>query len=233
MPLAPPYKTYRETGDPQHLPAPGFAPYASGVQPSPFGEGAYFWARFAELLAKRENIPVLIYNAAFGGTSLEHWSKSAQGIFFEHTFVRAKIRMPYINLRNVLTKYAPLTGLRAILADQGQNDWPEKDENKVFGYYETWVKQARADLAHPELAIVVNRQTPFLRDQAIRKAQERMIASPHCFPGPDYDRLAPEDRPDAIHLGLSGEAKAAEMWAAALDRNFFERSVPWIPKWEK
>jgi hypothetical protein len=54
-----------------------------------------------------------------------------------------------------------------------------------------------------------------------------MIATPHCFAGPDYDRLASEDRPDAIHLGISGEAKAAAMWAEALDATFFQRSEPW------
>ena len=116
-----------------------------------------------------------------------------------------------------------------ILADQGANDWPEKNADVIFAYYETWVRQARADLHHPELAIVVNRHTPFFRDRAVRQAQERMLATSFCFPGPDYDRFAPEDRPDQIHLGASGEMKAATMWAEALNTDFFERSQPWLP----
>jgi hypothetical protein len=225
---SPAYQSYINSGDPKDLPEPGFAHYGRDVQPSPFGEGTYFWARFGELIAQREKVPVLIYNAAFGGTSLEHWAKSARGERFEHTFVKSAIRMPYINLRNTLSKYVPLTGVRAILADQGQNDWPNKDEAQVFGYYDTWVRQARADLGFPELAIVVNRQTPFLRDTAIRHVQERMIATPHCFAGPDYDQLAPEDRPDSIHLGASGCAKAATMWVDALNAEFFKSAQPFL-----
>ena len=226
---AAPYQTYLQTGDPQHLPAPGFAHYGTGVSPAPFGSGNYFWSKFGEHVARKENVPVLIYNAAFGGTSLEHWAKSSQNIQFEHSFVKASIRMPYINLLNTLKKYVPLTGLRAVLADQGQNDWPEKNEELVFQNYLTWVKQARADLGHDELAIVVNRQTPFLRDAQIRRVQERMIKTPHCFAGPDYDTLTKEARPDTIHLGLSGQVEAAKLWADALDAQFFQSSKPWLP----
>lgn len=223
------YQQYILTGDIMQLPLPGFVHFDSNVQPAPFGHGTYFWARFSELVAKRENVPVLFYNAAFGGTSLEHWAKSAQGIRFEHSFVRSGIRMPYINLHNALTYYIPLTGLRAILADQGQNDWPENDANKVYDYYCTFVQQARSDLGDPSLAVVVNRQTPFLRCTQIRQAQERMIAVPNCFPGPDYDLLAREDRPDEIHLGASGAAKAAEMWATAVSGEFLRKAIPWTP----
>ncbi len=223
------YKKYLETGDPAYLPTPGFVHYGEGIKPAPFGNGNYFWSAFGELVVKKQNVPVLIYNAAFGGTSLEHWAKSAQNIPFQHSFVKSHIRMPYINLRNTLTKYIPLTGIRAVLADQGQNDWPEKNEELVFQNYLTFIKQARMDLGHPELAFVINRQTPFLRDQQIRRVQERMIQTPHCFPGPDYDKLAPDARPDAIHLGLQGQQQAARFWAEALDENFFRKATPWLP----
>jgi len=55
-----------------------------------------------------------------------------------------------------------------------------------------------------------------------------MIATPHCFAGPDYDQLAKEDRPDAIHLGPSGCAKAAAMWAEALNADFFKKTLPYV-----
>jgi len=177
-------------------------------------------------------VPVLIFNAAFGGTSLEHWSKSSQGIQFEHGFVRAPIRMPYINLYNTLKKYIPVTGIRALLADQGQNDAGQQDASIVLKYYEQSVKQARDDFGYPELAVVVNRQTPGIPknpSKQIREAQERMVKTPFCFPGPDYDKLAPEDRPDGIHLGPLGEIKAARMWADALDATFYKTSRPWQP----
>ncbi len=225
------FQKYLETGDPQYLPDPVFVQAATGIAQAPFGHDNYFWSKFGELLAQKENVPVLIYNAAFGGTNLEHWAKAAKGIQFEHGFVKSKIRMPYINLLNTFKKYIPLTGLRAILADHGQNDAGEKDAKIILKNYKIFIKQAREDLNYPELALVVNRQTP--KDApAVRIAQEKMILESYCFPGPDYDKLLPEDHVDGIHLNESGEEKAAVMWADALTQKFFKTSLPWLPSWK-
>ena len=223
-------REYERTGDPRHLPAPGGTQFGDGTRPAPFGHGTYFWARFGELVARRENVPVLIFNAAFGGTNLEHWAKSARGESFEHSFVKSTIGMPYVNLRNTLKRYVAVTGVRAVLADQGQNDANEPDANVVFGNYLAWIEQARRDLGFPQLAVVVNRQTPFPGRQPIRQAQERIIREvPHCFAGPDYDMLAVEDRHDRIHLSSSGAERAANLWAAALDGAFFRKAAPFQP----
>ncbi|MBC7534091.1 MAG: hypothetical protein H7258_00170, partial [Ferruginibacter sp.] len=114
---SPRFETYLKTGDPQYLPELEFVQAATGIAHAPFGHNNYFWSKFGEILAQKENVPVLIYNAGFGGTSLEHWAKSTQNIQFEHGFVRSAIRMPYINVYNALIKYIPSTGIRAILSD--------------------------------------------------------------------------------------------------------------------
>ncbi len=221
-------KDYERTADTQFLPPLMGTLFSDEVAPAPFGHGTYFWAQFAERVARSQDVPVLLLNAAFGGTSLEHWAKSARGEAFEHSFVKSPIRMPYINLHHALRQYAAATGVRAILADQGQNDWPETDGNKVFDNYVAWVKQARDDLGFPELAIVVNRATPPGTRTTIRQVQERMIREvPHCFAGPDYDTFAKADRYDGVHLSESGMAKAAQMWADALTANFFQRATPY------
>lgn len=224
------FQNYLATGDPQYLPGPGaFGQFGNGVKPAPFGGGTYFWAKFAEYVSQRRNVPVVVYNAAFGGTSLEHWAKSSQGIWFEHSFVNASIRMPYINLYNVLKIYIPHTGIRAILSDHGQNDWPEPNADVILGNYQTWVNQARSDLGFGQLAIVVNRATPNLDRPAVRNAQERMAQSADCFAGPDYDTLAPGDRYDGVHLSASGCWAAATKWADALNDSFFSSSTPYLP----
>jgi len=220
---------YLRTGDPQYLPDPVFVQAATGVAHAPFGHHNYFWSKFGELLAKKENVPVLLYNAAFGGTSLEHWAKSSQNIQFEHGFVRSGIRMPYINVLNAIKKYLPLTGVRALLADQGANDAGQKSADTILRYYKTFMSQARSDLNYPQLAVVVNRHT-MANALQVREAQNRMVKELYSFPGPDYDELVKEDRVDGIHLSLSGEEKAAAMWAAALNREFFRLAKPWIPK---
>ena len=53
---------------------------------------------------------------------------------FEHWFVSSALRLPYNRLERTLTRYCAVRGLRAILADQGQNDWPETDEVKDCEY---------------------------------------------------------------------------------------------------
>ena len=221
---------YKLTGDPQFLPAPVGRHFDFGVQPAPVGRGTYFWATFAEHVAKAQGVPVLLLNAAFGGTSLEHWAKSARGEPFEHSFVNASIRMPFIQLEHALTKYCAITGLRAILADQGQNDWPEKDEEKIIANYKAWIDQARKDAGFPGLAVVVNRQSPPNGFGQIRRVQDRVIKEhPRCFPGPDYDTLAQEDTTDKVHLSESGAKKAARLWADALDADFFRAAAPLAP----
>jgi hypothetical protein len=224
-------RRYQLTGDPQFLPPAVGTQYGDGIQPSPAGRGTYFWAAFAERVARAQNVPVLLLNAAFGGTSLEHWAKSARGEPFPHPFVNSALRMPYIRLEHALKKYGAVTGLRAILADQGQNDWPERDEAKILANYRAWIDQARRDTGFPELAVVVNRQSPPDGFGQIRRVQERIIREhPHCFPGADYDILAREDTTDKIHLSESGAKKAARLWAEALGPDFFKAALPLLPK---
>lgn len=221
-------KRYQQTGDPGFLPEAVGSPFSSGIRPAPAGNGTYFWAAFAERVARKLNVPVLILNAAFGGTSLEHWAKSSRGETFEHSFVNASLRMPFIRLEHALTRYCAVTGLRAILSDQGQNDWPERDADKIAVDYRAWIDRAREVSGFPDLAVVVNRQTPPGGHSQVRRAQQSVIdGHPRCFAGPDYDTLAPEDRTDGIHLSESGMKKAAQLWADALDETFFESATPW------
>jgi hypothetical protein len=224
------HNQYNDTAAPQYLPPVAFGQYSNGVVPAPFGGGTYFWAKFAQHVVQSQNVPVILYNAAFGGTSLEHWHKSALGLPFDHSFVKSSIRMPYINLYNTLKYYINHTGIRAVLADQGANDWPNNDSNQVFEYYKTWVNQARADLGYGSLAIVVNRHTPG-GNAGIRQAQQRMVSEvAHCFNGPDYDTLAPADRYDGIHLSDQGCWAAAQKWADAVNGGgFFGSSQPYLP----
>jgi hypothetical protein len=222
---------YLKTGDPQYLPEPQFVQATTGVAPAPFAHDSYFWSKFAELVVQKENVPVLIYNAGFGGTSLEHWAKASQGIQFEHGFVKSRIRMPYINLYNTFKKYIPLTGIRALLADHGQNDQGQKNADTILNYYRTFMHQARVDLEHPQLALVVNRQMPKGAPQ-VGIVQNRMSKEPYSFPGPDYNTMLKDDTTDGIHLSVSGAQKAAVMWAQALTPRFFKKSKPWLPSWQ-
>ncbi len=220
---------YLTTGNPMYLPPPTFSNAATDVVLAPFGHGSYFWSKFGEYVAKKQNVPVLVFNAAFGGTSLEHWAKSSDSIYFEHGFVRAAIRMPYINLKNTLTRYISLTGIRALLADQGHNDAGQKDPDVIVNNYRRFVMEARKDLNYPQLAVVVNLQSP-PNNTAVRQAQESMLKESGFFSGPDYDiGMVKADRYDEVHLSESGLWTAARLWSDALNYHFFKESKPWMP----
>ncbi len=224
-------RRYQATGDPQFLPPAVGRQFGDQVRPAPAGHGPYFWAAFAEHIARSQNVPVLVLNAAFGGSSLEHWAKSARGEPFAHPFVNASLRMPYRRLEHALTQYGAITGVRAILSDQGQNDWPEPDDEKIAANYAAWIEQARRDAGCPHLAVVVNRQSPPGGNGGVRRVQERMIRlHPHCHAGPDYDTLAAADRTDKIHLSATGALQAARLWAEALGRDFFQTARPLSPR---
>ncbi len=226
------HQRYNQTGSPNDLPEMRFSQYGEGIAPAPYGKGPYFWSAFAERLAQRTGVPVLVLNAAFGGTNLAMWWQSAREIPFAHSFVRSAIRMPYANLKNALTKYVPQTGLRAILSDHGQNDFPDKDTAQLIIYYDGIIQLARNQLGFG-VPVVINRQTPFLTtdpQRHIRQVQQAVINQPGNYPGPDYDAdLQPTDRYDGIHLNASGQAKAAQLWADAISDAFLRTAGPYLP----
>lgn len=229
---------YRQTANAADLPT-NFGPYTSGVFPAPFGERTYFWSKFGERVANALNVPVFIMNAAWGGTSLEHWAKSSQGQpmaadghfpgWHDDSF-----NFPYANVKNALSRYVSLTGVRAILCDHGQNDWPQTDADKITINYKTWVQQAKNDVGDLDLAFVINRQTPFRNCPAVRTAQQRVIdETVGGFAGPDYDAVLTDsvDRYDNIHLTIPGQVKAAQAWADAVTTtDFLTKSRPFQPK---
>ncbi|AQG78162.1 hypothetical protein AWR27_01640 [Spirosoma montaniterrae] len=226
------HQRYNQTGSPNDLPSLNFTQFGEGVAPAPYGKGPYFWSRFAELVAQRTGVPVLVLNAAFGGTNLAMWWQSAQGVPFTHPFVRSAIGMPYANLKNALINYIPQTGVRAILADHGQNDFPNKDVMQLIGFYEGIIQQARTQLGFT-IPVVVNRQTPFLTtdpQRHIRQVQQTVADQPGNYSGPDYDAgLQPTDRYDGIHLNASGQEKAAQLWANAISDAFLQTATPFTP----
>ncbi|GAB3761336.1 sialate O-acetylesterase [Spirosoma pomorum] len=231
-----------KTGLLADMPTIKFAQFGTGVRPAPFGPNNYFWSKFGELVAQKENVPVLIYQAAFGGTSLEHWARSANGEAFPLFTVNPAIGMPYVNLKHTLQRYVPVTGLRAMLFDMGQNDTGEPNGELLYQRYMTVLSKARTDANAPNLTAVITRQTPYLTVDSsyqgglppqtyIRTMQERVSSSAKCVPGPDYDTgLTVTDRFDNIHLSIAGQTKAAGLWAGIITPRFLRYAEPIILK---
>jgi hypothetical protein len=227
-----------KTGLLADMPTFQFAQFGTGVRPAPFGPNNYFWSKFGELVAQKENVPVLILQTAFGGTSLEHWARSSQGEAFSLFNVNPNAGLPYVNLKHTLQAYVPKTGLRAVLFDLGQNDTGEPNGELLYQRYMTVLGQMRTDAGKPNLTAMITRQTPYLTVDAgytgnlpaqtyIRTMQDKVAATANCVPGPDYDTgLIVSDRFDYIHLSLAGQSKAAALWAGKMTPQFFRNADP-------
>jgi uncharacterized repeat protein (TIGR01451 family) len=228
---------YFQTGNINDLPSFGSAvQFGANVAPAPFGYNPYFWSKFGELVVQNQQVPVMVFNAAFGGTNLEMWYKAANGIAFEHPFIKSSLGMPYRNLYNALQKYLSVTGVRAVLCDHGQNDTDLTKYSKaqLIDYYKGFIAKTRADF-NPSLPFVINRHTPSINISPayhIREVQEAVISTvANCFPGPDYDvALTDADRIDYIHLNASGQSKAAVAWARATINDFAVMN-PFLPNY--
>jgi hypothetical protein len=238
---------YLQTGDAQFLPVLKFSQVtvASGI--SPFSSRPWFWGIMGDSLSKKLNVPIMLYGAAFGGTKSEHWYKAALGIPFDHGFIKSSISMPYINLKNVLQLYVPLTGIRSVLCLHGvneRNDIQSVIQNWMQGY----IAQSRVDSKINNLAWMIALDSylldrnqfppPFPLKFDPRNAQTAISTQAFNFIGPDLDQIndngggiESSDRPDGLHFGNSGLVKAANAWANSINsNNFLKISIPKSPQ---
>lgn len=129
---------------------------------APYAALPWTWGPMGTNLVRMYNVPVLFYSAAFGGTMSWHFSMSANGEAFDHSFVNWKWRMPYTNLYTIVHDFAPRTGIRAILALHGENDngdpynpGQESTASQIKSWYTNYFLHARADGNMPNLAFVL------------------------------------------------------------------------------
>ncbi|QKZ15813.1 DUF11 domain-containing protein [Spirosoma sp. KUDC1026] len=226
----PEFRQYELTAQTQYLPGLAFSQLLTRSGMSPFASIAWFWGRMGDLLVQRMNVPVLIYNAGFGGTNMEHNYKAAYDIPFEHGFVNYSIRMPYANLRNLMNLYVVSTGIRAVLLNHGENDRGNATSDILMHHYGV-IDKSRAEFSKPDLAWIIALSSfasaPF---DNVRQAQAQVIgrAGYRTYQGPDLDQITSlEDRPDGIHYSPTGQVKAAQRWADAISDNVLQSITPY------
>lgn len=234
---------YLQTGDAQFLPVLKFSQVTVSSGIAPFSSRPWFWGIMGDSLSKKLNVPIMLYGAAFGGTKSEHWYKAALGIPFEHGFIKSSIGMPYINLKNVLQLYVPLTGIRSVLCLHGVNERNDI-QSVIQPWMEGYIAQSRIDSKINNLAWMIaldsylldhnQSPSPFPMKFDPRNAQTAVAAESFNFLGPDLDQISDNggglgvsNRPDGLHFGNSGLVLAANSWANAINsNNFLKNSVP-------
>ncbi|GAB4041478.1 DUF11 domain-containing protein [Spirosoma gilvum] len=221
---------YLNTADTRYLPGMVFSQLQSNSGFSPFASVPWFWAHMGDVLVQRINVPVLMYNAGFGGTNMQQTYWAAYDIPFQHSFVRYDLRMPYANFRNLMNLYVPSTGIRAFLIQHGEND-RDNPTDSTAKYYQKVIDKIRGEFGKPNLACIVALSS-FVgaRFDNVRSAQFQIIGKPGnmAYQGPDLDNVnSLDDRPDGIHFSPSGQTKVGDAWSNAISDAYLASISPY------
>ncbi|MDI9872189.1 sialate O-acetylesterase [Flectobacillus roseus] len=188
------------------------------------------WGRLGDLLVAQNDCPVAFYNAGFGGSTLEQWTKSARFESFEHSFVNSSKRMPIIKLLNTLKFLVPRTGIRGILSIHGDNDkFITNDPEVIANEYKTIIETARNESNLPNLHFVLASSVTDYQEHLgiIDGTIKAVVEGTNISIGPDiylYDNsLRLEDK---LHLNEKGEQKAAEDFAKVLGSTYLTKAQP-------
>jgi uncharacterized repeat protein (TIGR01451 family) len=255
--VSPAFSQYENTADNRYLPGvTAFEKLDTYVGESPFARFAWYWGKLGDQLVQQLGVPVLFYNAGFGGSNMEHVYKSAYDIPFSHGWIRYDLRMPYVNIRNIMNLYVPTTGLRAVLFQHGINDRSNLTPD-IKTHFLGVIDKMRIEFSLSNLAFIVAKDSyadgPF---NNVRIAQDSVIhrgerAIPkfrdNIYKGPDLDEVgrnnpvySAEDnwnnytlrwRPDGIHYSPSGQQQVANRWTTVLTQQSLLDSIsPVLPQ---
>ena len=225
------FQNYLNTADTRYLPGLAFSKLLTDNGMAPFASMSWLWGPMGDALVQRINVPVLLYNAGFGGTNMQQTYWAAYDIPFQHSFVRYDLRMPFANVRNLMNLYVPTTGLRAVLIQHGENDRDNTTDSTAKYYYKV-IDKLRSESNKPNLATIVGISSYVTRRfDNIRAAQFQIINTPNylAFQGPDLDNInSYDDRPDQLHFSQSGQIKAGQAWASSISDTYLNTISPYL-----
>lgn len=213
------------------LPTPEFAHLDAGSNIAPRGASAWAWGQLGDKLTQRLGVPILFYNAAWYGSSIQNWRQSIAGTAYSAYNGEAFIpdRMPYGNLRLVLQQYVAITGARAVLWQQGEAD---NFANTSFESYKNDLKaivaQSRSETGQNLSWVIARCSYDNQRgtNAQVVAAQDDVVATTlNTFKGPDADKVQ-SPRPDGVHFQGQGLVDLGAAWNTALNDNFFAQSQP-------
>jgi Carbohydrate esterase, sialic acid-specific acetylesterase len=208
----------------------GFSQLSVSSQIAPFHYVPWAWGILGDLLAARLNVPILFYGAGHGDTSSLQWGNSAQGLPFDGpSWVQQPLGAPYRALENSVAYYASLTGLRAVLWQQGESD-PDTGPTNYFNNIVAVINRTRTNTEHANLAWVValSSLNPSYHQNVIEGQSILISNHPNVFQGPNTDLIqGGNKRSDGIHFDLpEGLTDLANAWDTSLNSSFFANSTP-------
>ncbi|GAB4019744.1 hypothetical protein GCM10028808_58470 [Spirosoma migulaei] len=221
-----PHVNYTDT---TRLPLPPlFSTLAADKPIGPHGNTAWCWSELGDLLTTRLNVPVLFYNTAWAGTTVRNWRESMeQGNTNSLDGTPMPAGMPYSNLKRVLKDYIPLTGLRAILWQQGESEY--YSSNPQATNYATDLKaminRSRSDAGFAQLPWIVARASvdnttsllyPSGSYEPVTNRQNEVIqTTAQVLAGPITDTIQ-IPRPGGTYFQGAGLTRLSKAWDTAL-----------------
>lgn len=207
----------------------------------PIGSSSWCWGELGDMLVNKLNVPVMFFNAAWGGSSSENWAQSIDSLSTNEAY---RGEVPYHVLKRTIQFYRNTVGFRAVLWHQGEADSFQNQANArlpradYFNNVKKVITTSR-NQAGELLPWVVSRASYIynLQDSLIIKDQNRLSAEvANVFRGPYTDTLT-NSRIDNLHFSNSsagqGLTKLANSWNIALDSVFFTTALPLLPDYNK
>ena len=246
------------SGDPS--PVPVFKSLTATRRIFPMSESSWAWGELGDYLVNRYNIPVAFYSVGWDSSTIENWINTANGIPACNRYYCVENwpnLQPYTNLKNVLTYYASIAGVRAILWHQGEAEYGDATSGSIPEYANrltALIQKTRQDFGGQNIPWMVARTSfdgSVTRPEVIA-AQQQVINSAglNVFQGPLSDTILnryagttavhfrnasrPATSPN-YYLNTTqipqdmGLSRFARTWNNSMDDTFFQNAPPVIP----
>ncbi len=246
------------SGDPS--PVPVFKALTATRRIFPMAESSWGWGELGDYVVNRYNVPVAFYVTGWDGSTVENWINSANGIPACNRYYCVENwpnLQPYTNLRNILTYYASVAGVRAVLWHQGEAEYGDAGSGSIPDYANrltSLIQKTRQDFGGRNVPWVVARASfdgSVTRSEVI-SAQQQVINTSglNVFQGPLNDTIVnrnagstdvhfrnasrPSPHPSyylnqtAIPQDM-GLSRFARNWNTSLDNAFFQNAAPVTP----
>ena len=221
----------------EDLPYPHFEHLDAESEIAPRGYSSWAWGKLGDHLAAKLNVPILFYNVGWYGTAVRTWRESINGTGYSvYTGVPIDPSgMPYRNMRAVIQRYTPITGLRGVLWLQGEADNDVNTSTDSYAQDLKTVIEASRNESGKNISWVVSLTSYNNRngsDQQVIEGQRKVINTVQgVFEGPSTDNIQiPRIDGDGVHFRDEGLSQLGDAWAQRLNDDFFSRSEPYQGK---
>ena len=213
----------------------------------PTGGTNYYWANLGDSLAKKYNVPICFFNAAWGGTSIRNWAESSRGLLTENPWVAGLYYQdgyPYMNLKKAAEIYGKKNGIRAVLWHNGETDSYQRMLPSVYkSYLKELISTFRKDIGEDIPWVIAQASFYAIRNDngtcvvdynsQIADAQLQFLTDSNLsqlFQGPYTDDIEIPRKGDldsyCVHFTKDYFNQVANTWLNKINPDFLAASQP-------